>query len=148
MAQRLDAGIAAWADDVGLLARFQAFERQPPDPVTARRLLEDLRSRSPTFSWIGFTDADGRVIAATGGLLEGVTCPHAPGSARPSQGSISETSTLPSSSRSCCRGIVRPAKPWLGGRGGAGPRIGPGDALAVRPTGLVSAHWGLPCWVG
>jgi diguanylate cyclase (GGDEF)-like protein len=72
MAQRLDTGIANWANDVGLLARFQAFERQPPDPATARRLLEDLRSRSPTFSWIGFTGADGRVIAATGGLLEGV----------------------------------------------------------------------------
>jgi GGDEF domain-containing protein len=56
MAQRLDTGIAAWADDVGLLGRFQAFERQPPDPVTARRLLEDLRSRSPTFSWIGFPE--------------------------------------------------------------------------------------------
>jgi hypothetical protein len=72
MAQRLDTGIAAWANDVGLLARFQAFERQPPDPVTARRLLEDLQSRSPTFSWIGFTDANRGVIAATGGLLEGV----------------------------------------------------------------------------
>lgn len=72
MAERLDSGLAAWADDVGLLARFEAFERQPPDPAAARRLLEDLRTRSPTFSWIGFTGADGRVIAATGGLLEGL----------------------------------------------------------------------------
>ena len=72
MAQRLEAGLGNWANDVGLLARFEAFEREPPDPRLARRLLEDLRLRSPTFSWIGFTGADGRVIAATGGLLEGV----------------------------------------------------------------------------
>ncbi|SHI44646.1 hypothetical protein SAMN02745194_00390 [Roseomonas rosea] len=72
MAQRLESGLSSWAHDVGLLARFEAFEREPPDPRLARRLLEDLRLRSPTFSWIGFTGADGRVIAATGGLLEGV----------------------------------------------------------------------------
>ncbi|MFH5923982.1 GGDEF domain-containing protein [Roseomonas xinghualingensis] len=72
MAQRLDTGLVSWVNDVGLLARFEAFERQPPDPAVARRLLEDLRNRSPSFSWIGFTDAEGRVIAATDGLLEGV----------------------------------------------------------------------------
>jgi len=72
MARRLDAGLSGWATDVGLLARFQAFEQEPPDPAAARRLLEDLRLRSPTFSWIGFVGADGRVISATGGLLEGV----------------------------------------------------------------------------
>jgi diguanylate cyclase (GGDEF)-like protein len=71
MAQRLDSGLADWAHDVGLLARFEALERQPPEPALARRLLEDLKARSPTFSWIGFTGVDGRVIAATGGLLEG-----------------------------------------------------------------------------
>jgi diguanylate cyclase (GGDEF)-like protein len=72
MAQHLDAGLASWTYDVGMLARFETFERRPADPAAARRLLEDLRSRSPTFSWIGFTGVDGRVIAATGGLLEGV----------------------------------------------------------------------------
>ncbi|WP_458093640.1 sensor domain-containing diguanylate cyclase [Roseomonas sp. WA12] len=71
MAQRLDSGLASWAHDVGMLARFEVFERRPADPAAARRLLEDLRSRSPTFSWIGFTGTDGRVIAATDGLLEG-----------------------------------------------------------------------------
>lgn len=71
MAQRLDSGLASWAHDVGMLARFEAFERRPADPAAARRLLEDLRSRSPSFSWIGFTGTDGRVIAATDGLLEG-----------------------------------------------------------------------------
>ena len=72
MAERLDSGLADWAKDVGLLARFEAFERRPAEPATSRRLLEDLKARSPSFSWIGFAGADGRVIAATGGLLEGV----------------------------------------------------------------------------
>ncbi|MBL6455398.1 diguanylate cyclase [Belnapia sp. T6] len=72
MAQRLESGLADWARDVGMLARFEVFERQPADPPMARRLLEDLQARSPTFSWIGFTGADGRVIAATNGLLEGM----------------------------------------------------------------------------
>ncbi|WP_198380913.1 diguanylate cyclase [Roseomonas sp. KE2513] len=72
MARRLDAGLSEWAADVGLLARFETFEREPAEPAAARRLLEALRLRSPTFSWIGFVGADGRVIAATGGLLEGV----------------------------------------------------------------------------
>ncbi|SDD20490.1 sensor domain-containing diguanylate cyclase [Belnapia rosea] len=71
MALRLDSGLADWAHDVGMLARFEVFERQPAQPSMARRLLEDLKGRSPTFSWIGFTGTDGKVIAATGGLLEG-----------------------------------------------------------------------------
>ncbi|MBU8539961.1 GGDEF domain-containing protein [Falsiroseomonas tokyonensis] len=71
MAARLDAGLSAWARDVALLARFAAFQQDPPDPAAARRLLEDLQTRSPEFSWIGFAGPDGRVIAATGGLLEG-----------------------------------------------------------------------------
>ncbi|WP_419897381.1 sensor domain-containing diguanylate cyclase [Roseomonas sp. USHLN139] len=72
MAQRLDSGLVEWAHDVGLMARFEAFSRQPPEPAMARRLMEDLQTRSPTFAWIGFAGVDGRVIAATGGLLEGV----------------------------------------------------------------------------
>ena len=72
MAERLDLGLRAWARDVGLLARFGAFAQEPPDRAATRQLLEDLKARSPEFSWIGFAGADGRVIAATGGLLEGV----------------------------------------------------------------------------
>ncbi|MGX9962837.1 diguanylate cyclase domain-containing protein [Roseomonas sp. F4] len=72
MAGRLDAGLAAWGQDVAMLARFAAFQAEPAEPAVARRLLDDLKTRSPEFSWIGFAGTDGRVIAATGGLLEGV----------------------------------------------------------------------------
>ncbi|EFH11031.1 PDC sensor domain-containing protein, partial [Teichococcus cervicalis] len=72
MARRLDGELAAWAAQVERLARFHVFRQQPPDPALARELLEDLRMAAPTFSWIGFAGADGRIIAATGRLLEGV----------------------------------------------------------------------------
>ncbi|MBU8545509.1 MULTISPECIES: GGDEF domain-containing protein [Roseomonadaceae] len=72
MAGRLDAGLQEWGRDVALLTRFAAFHAEPPEPAAARRLLDDLKTRSPDFSWIGFTGPDGRVIAATGGLLEGM----------------------------------------------------------------------------
>lgn len=71
MAARMDAGLRAWAVDVEALAGFGTFAEQPPNIAQARRLLEDLQRRSPEFSWIGFTDARGTVLAATGGLLEG-----------------------------------------------------------------------------
>lgn len=72
MARRLDGSLSRWANDVRLLARFETFEREPADPRAARRMLEDVQLRSPTFAWIGFAGLDGRVIAATGGMLEGV----------------------------------------------------------------------------
>ncbi|MBE9605083.1 GGDEF domain-containing protein [Acetobacteraceae bacterium H6797] len=72
MAERMDTGLQNWAKDVSLLARFSVFQQEPPDRDNARQLLEDLKTRSPEFSWIGFTGTDGRVIAATGRLLEGV----------------------------------------------------------------------------
>ncbi|WBV44995.1 sensor domain-containing diguanylate cyclase [Pseudoroseomonas cervicalis] len=78
MARRLDGELAEWAAQVERLARFQVFRQQPPDRALARGLLEDLRMAAPTFSWIGFAGRDGRVIAATGGLLEGVDVAQRP----------------------------------------------------------------------
>jgi diguanylate cyclase (GGDEF)-like protein len=71
MAGRLDAGLLAWGRDVALLTRFAAFHAEPPDPAAARRLMEDLKTRASEFTWIGFASPEGRIIAATGGLLEG-----------------------------------------------------------------------------
>lgn len=71
MAGRLDTGLRAWGRDVALLTRFATFHDDPPNPAAARRLLEDLKTRSPEFAWIGFVGPDGGIIAATDGLLEG-----------------------------------------------------------------------------
>jgi diguanylate cyclase (GGDEF)-like protein len=71
MAERLDAGLGAWARDVVLLSRQEVFEQAPPKVQQMRLLLEELKARSPEFSWIGFASAEGRILAATGRLLEG-----------------------------------------------------------------------------
>jgi diguanylate cyclase (GGDEF)-like protein len=71
MAERLDAALGAWARDVVLLSRQEVFEQAPPKVQQMRWLLEDLKARSPEFSWIGFASPEGRILAATGGLLEG-----------------------------------------------------------------------------
>ncbi|MGX9965545.1 diguanylate cyclase domain-containing protein [Roseomonas sp. F4] len=71
MAARLDNGLQAWSRDVSLIANFGAFRQEPQDRATLRRLLNDLKTRSLEFSWIGFADMTGTIIAATGGVLEG-----------------------------------------------------------------------------
>ncbi|MHA0111035.1 hypothetical protein ACXYUI_28445, partial [Klebsiella pneumoniae] len=41
------------------------------DPAALRSSLEDFQRSFSEFAWIGFADADGRVVASSGGLLEG-----------------------------------------------------------------------------
>lgn len=42
-----------------------------PAPLAVRTELDSLQASYPRYAWIGVTDPNGRVIAATGGLLEG-----------------------------------------------------------------------------
>jgi hypothetical protein len=60
--RRLDEGIQIRQTTLLSLAR---------SPVDRERL-EEVRRRDGAYAWIGITDASGRVLAATGGLLEGV----------------------------------------------------------------------------
>ncbi|WP_176793565.1 diguanylate cyclase domain-containing protein [Rhodospira trueperi] len=48
------------------------------DPEGVRELLDSLQTSVPSFAWIGRLDADGTVVAATGGILEGVNIAHRP----------------------------------------------------------------------
>ena len=47
-----------------------AVPSQREDP-TLRRFLEELQRTLPQFAWAGYADTSGRVVAATGGILEG-----------------------------------------------------------------------------
>jgi diguanylate cyclase (GGDEF)-like protein/PAS domain S-box-containing protein len=67
----LDRGMAQHFEEVQLIARLEQVAR-PRDPAAARRVLEDLRASFPQLAWIGLTDAQGKVVAAADGLLEGV----------------------------------------------------------------------------
>jgi len=51
-------------------AALDPLRRNDPSPGERRRLLDSLVESSPDFAWIGFADATGRVLSATGGLLE------------------------------------------------------------------------------
>jgi diguanylate cyclase (GGDEF)-like protein len=70
LAGTLDRDMAARAAEISLLAGLETL-RRPNDPTAIRALLDRLKSQVPLYSWIGFVGEDGRVVAATGGLLEG-----------------------------------------------------------------------------
>lgn len=48
-------------------------------PHVLRTVLRELQSTYPEFEWIGLADTQGRVLAATGGLLEGRSIAERPG---------------------------------------------------------------------
>jgi PAS domain S-box-containing protein len=67
------------------------------DPGDARLLLETLRSQHPALAWLAITDAQGRIVVATGALLEGSNLAGQPVFDQAMQ------------------------QPWIGQRRGAGP---------------------------
>ncbi|TWT03660.1 sensor domain-containing diguanylate cyclase [Planomicrobium sp. CPCC 101079] len=52
--------------------------RQPDDIVQVQNLLDQSKTIFPSFSWIGYTNAEGTVTAATDGILEGVDISERP----------------------------------------------------------------------
>jgi hypothetical protein len=59
-------------------ASLDALRRNDPSPGERRRLLDSVVESSPDFAWIGFADATGRVLTATGGLLENTDAAQRP----------------------------------------------------------------------
>jgi len=70
MADRLSREMAARVSEVQLLSRIDLF-RDASDVDAMRAALERLRSSLPAYAWIGVTDAEGNVIAATDNVLVG-----------------------------------------------------------------------------
>lgn len=69
---RLDRFMATRQQEMKLFAELQPMQTQwQGDPAALRSSLEDFQRSFSEFAWIGFADADGRVVASTGGLLEG-----------------------------------------------------------------------------
>lgn len=67
--------------DRGMYERYREFQLismrptlgDPAVPVVEKqRLLDELQARHASYSWIGATDVDGKVVAAAQGLLSGV----------------------------------------------------------------------------
>jgi signal transduction histidine kinase len=70
LAQRLDADMAARFWDIDQLAAVLDVMGRTPDHGQWRALLEQIRDSRKHYSWIGVAKADGRVLAATQGMLE------------------------------------------------------------------------------
>lgn len=67
----LDRGMAQQFKEVRVLAQMEPFRRFD-DPESMRRALDQVQIGFDHFAWLGVTDADGKVVAAAGGLLAGV----------------------------------------------------------------------------
>lgn len=78
LAQRLDADMAARHRDIDQLVRLHELLELNPDIDRWRLVLEKLRQSNPHYSWIGLASMDGRVQAATQGILEGADVAQRP----------------------------------------------------------------------
>jgi diguanylate cyclase (GGDEF)-like protein len=77
-AKMFDAGLRANATAVEVLGRREGLWRDSLDSAQTRHTLDILAIALDRVAWAGVTDNDGRVRAATGGLLVGVDASHRP----------------------------------------------------------------------
>ncbi|HTJ95867.1 MAG TPA: sensor domain-containing diguanylate cyclase [Rhodocyclaceae bacterium] len=75
MKDALDRGIHERFVDVQLLTSLAASGQAPAD---LRATLNNLQVSQPYYAWIGLADSSGKVLVATGGLLEGVDVSQRP----------------------------------------------------------------------
>lgn len=69
MRDSLDRTLDQAVRDVYLLSALPQFQHAVDAPA-ARRILENLQHQFTDYAWIGIAEPDGKVLAATGGLLE------------------------------------------------------------------------------
>jgi diguanylate cyclase (GGDEF)-like protein len=69
MRDALDRTLDQTVRDVAVLSTLSEV-RNARDPAEARRVLESFQHDFPDYAWIGIAKPDGRVLAATNGLLE------------------------------------------------------------------------------
>lgn len=77
MGNQLDQHMWARYGEVEILAQLEPF-RNPTDLDRTRQLINQFKETFPMFSWIGLTDAEGTVIAATDEILEGASIAERP----------------------------------------------------------------------
>ena len=71
---RLDRYMAVRQQEMNLFSQLQPLQNLwRDDPVQLRHALEQLQATFTDFAWIGFANVDGKVVAATGGMLQGVS---------------------------------------------------------------------------
>ncbi|MDT7835213.1 ATP-binding protein [Aquabacterium sp. OR-4] len=76
LASQLAQDLDARAGELTMLAELEALRNPTASPEQRRQLLEAVQRSHPELAWIGLTDAQGLVLAATGGMLEGANVAH------------------------------------------------------------------------
>ncbi len=71
IAAELNLNLALRVQSVRALAAMLATELRDQNQATLRKILENLQQASPEFTWIGVANRQGRVLAATRGVVEG-----------------------------------------------------------------------------
>jgi len=77
MVDRLDRDMQSRSAMLQVLGKLRALT-QPDDIGEVRGLLDRLQGEFPSIAWIGFTDAQGTVLASSNGVLEGVSIAQRP----------------------------------------------------------------------
>lgn len=77
MADKLDFFMFSRIGEVEILSSLDALKKQN-NPDEIRRVLNQLKSSLPSFSWVGYIDPDGNVLAATDQILEGANIAQRP----------------------------------------------------------------------
>jgi signal transduction histidine kinase len=71
VASDLDVGMHERWREIQNLAFQPGADSEQQDPARWRATLDRLQASNPHYTWLGLADASGRVLAASGGLLEG-----------------------------------------------------------------------------
>lgn len=77
MVDRLDRDMQSRAAMLQVIGKLRALS-QPDDISEVRVLLDRLQAEFPSIAWIGFTDAQGTVLASSDGVLEGASIAQRP----------------------------------------------------------------------
>ncbi|MGH1591011.1 diguanylate cyclase [Methylobacterium phyllosphaerae] len=79
MADRLDQDMAERLREIRNVGAFEPLQPHWLEETgSLRNVLETMQRTMPDYAWIGFADRDGRVRAATGGVLEGASVGQRP----------------------------------------------------------------------
>jgi diguanylate cyclase (GGDEF)-like protein len=76
MADKLDVFMATRFKQVQLVGGLPAFREQ--NLAKEQMLIDELKLKFPSFSWIGLTDAQGKIIASSDGILKGESIAERP----------------------------------------------------------------------
>ncbi|WP_413305669.1 diguanylate cyclase [Bacillus sp. 1P10SD] len=69
MADKLDFFMWSRSGEIDIVSQLKDIQ-QPNDKEKVQQLLDQLQVSFPAFSWVGLTDAKGKVVASTKGILE------------------------------------------------------------------------------